>query len=83
MAASEDTTPQQPDVLADGMTVRADGGYVVVEGPAGAMTLTPDAAARSAERLLQAAEAARGSAAGQGKRPPFPPAELVSPHGAS
>jgi hypothetical protein len=68
------------------MNVRADGGYVVVEGPGpGAMALTPEAAERSAERLLEAAEAARAAVAGQEARrkPPFPPAELVSPHGAS
>jgi hypothetical protein len=74
--------PPQPEVFDDGCEVIVEAGNVVVRGPGAAtFTLTPDAAVRSAERLLDAAEQARRAASGE-HAPPFPPAELVSPHGA-
>ena len=68
----------------EGVDVRAEGALVLLRAPACA--LTPEAADALAERLRAAAEAARaalGQPATARPKPPFPPAELVSPHGAA
>jgi hypothetical protein len=74
---SETEAAQAPEV-------RTEGALVVLRAPACA--LTPEAAEALAEQLCAAAEEARRAsvpAEGERRRPPFPPAELVSPHGAS
>jgi hypothetical protein len=73
-------TPPGPDAYAEACEVSVEGANVVVRGPGAALfALTAEAAQRTAERLLEAAERARSPADGA---PPFPPAELVSPHAA-
>jgi hypothetical protein len=86
-------TPLEPasptsDPAAEAVSVRVHGGQVLLEGP-GLVTLplTPDAAERAAERLMDAAAEARraltgGQTGGDRRKPPFPPSNLVSPHGA-
>jgi hypothetical protein len=57
------------------------GADVVVRLPDSAQAaMTPEAAERLAQSLLDAAQAARMG--GGARKPPFPPSELVSPHGA-
>ena len=70
-------TPEPIDVWAEGDLVRLR---------ASTCALTPDAAEAWADQLRAAAEAARGAGghpAGVRPKPPFPPSELVSPHGAA
>jgi hypothetical protein len=82
---SQDQTPAA-DALDEAIKVTVEAGVVVVFGPrSGSVTLTPEAAARSGERLIEAAQEAGRCASGEARapKPPFPPAELVSPHGAA
>jgi hypothetical protein len=68
----------------DQMVVSVEGECVVFQ-PAGApiAKLSADAAEQLAQQLLDAAEQARGASSEGGRpKPPFPPADLVSPHGA-
>lgn len=59
------------------------GADVVVRLPDAAQAaMTPEAAERLAQSLLDAAQAARMGGGGGARKPPFPPSELVSPHGA-
>jgi hypothetical protein len=80
------SSPASPDVAPEALAVSVRDGKVLLQGPQGAaFVLTPDVAADLAERLLAAAEQARSGeprATGRAK-PPFPPVELVSPHGAA
>jgi hypothetical protein len=86
-------TPVEPhspksDAAAEAVSVRVHGGQVLLEGPGlVGLALAPDAAERTAERLLEAAAEARrtvagGQSSGDRRKPPFPPSNLVSPHGA-
>jgi hypothetical protein len=80
------SSPTSPDPAAEALAVSVQDGKVLLQAPAGAaVALTPEAAAETAERLLAAAEQARsGEPRAPGRtKPPFPPAELVSPHGAA
>jgi hypothetical protein len=71
-----------PDPYTTPCEVTVEGDKVLVRGPgAAAFTLNADAAQATAERLLEAADAARRAEAA-GDAPPFPPSELVSPHAA-
>jgi hypothetical protein len=72
------------DAWAEALGVSVEGGRVLVRGSGlPALALSPEAAVVSADRLLEAADQARRIAAGaQAPKPPFPPANLVSPHGA-
>ncbi len=67
-------THEPIDVFAEGEMVRLR---------AATCALTPEAADALAEQLRAAAEAARGGGASERPKPPFPPSELVSPHGAA
>lgn len=82
MTIIDEPVPPGPEAYAEPCDVTVDGGIVVVRGPGAAgFSLTPEAAERTAERLLEAAERARRPAEDE-EAPPFPPAELVSPHAA-
>jgi hypothetical protein len=71
------TAPGAPD--AD-LEIRVEAGRVLVcAAGAPVASLSPEAAGLAAERLMSAAEAARGP---QAASAPFPPYELVSPHAA-
>jgi hypothetical protein len=71
------------DIPADEFVVSVEGESVVIRPPAAACRLTPPAAEQLAQRLLDAADQARGGRDASGRpNPPFPPADLVSPHGA-
>jgi hypothetical protein len=66
------------------MAVSVEGECVVFQ-PAGAVAarLTAEAAEQLAQQLLDAAAQARAASSEGGRpKPPFPPADLVSPHGA-
>ena len=69
--------PDSIEVCAEGEMVRLRAATCV---------LTPEAADALAEQLRAAAEAARAARSGDASarpKPPFPPSELVSPHGAA
>lgn len=74
----------QDRVAADQMGVSVEGASVVFQPPGAAATrLSADAAELLAQRLLDAADQARAASPEGGRpKPPFPPADLVSPHGA-
>lgn len=85
--------PEQPatNLPTDAVQVAVDGGSVRLQiAGAAPLVLSPEAAAGLAERLLAAAaeagaagsEARRNESAPERPRPPFPPANLVSPHAA-
>jgi hypothetical protein len=79
-------SPASPDPAAEALAVSVQGGKVLLQGQQGvAFILTPEAAVEAAERLLTAAEQASSGEVQTTRRakPPFPPAELVSPHGAA
>ena len=84
MTAQQSPTANPPEAI-EGPDVTVEGGAVVVQAPgAPAFALTPEAATLWAERLLEAADQARAAGSPQARaKPPFPPAELVSPHGAA
>jgi hypothetical protein len=80
------SSPPAPGAAEQAVRVSVHDGRILVQGPGAAdFVLTPDVAVRTAEMLLEAAAEARGGQAEDGARPkpPFPPAELVSPHGAA
>lgn len=82
MTTIDTPVPPGPDVFDEACEVTVQAGAVLVHGPgAAAFILTPEAAQRTAERLAEAAEQARSRESGE-HAPPFPPAELVSPHAA-
>lgn len=65
-----------------GPLVALDGAEIVLDlAGAPAVRLAPDAAELLAQRLLDAVDQVRARQGGRPK-PPFPPADLVSPHGA-
>jgi hypothetical protein len=68
----------------DLLSLRVEDGDVLLQTPGGAARrLAPDVAVQLAQRLIEAAEQARADAGARGRaKPPFPPAELVSPHAA-
>lgn len=69
--------------LHDQLKVDVEGGDVLLQMPGGAARrLVPDMADELAQQLIQAADRARGGTDAPHPKPPFPPAELVSPHGA-
>lgn len=69
--------------LHDQLSVHVEGGDVLLQMPGGAARrLVPDMADELAQELIEAAERARGGGGAPRPKPPFPPAELVSPHGA-
>ena len=77
-------TPARAPVSAARPEVRAEDGVVRLR--ALACALTPEAADALAEQLRAAADEARaflGRPARERPKPPFPPSELVSPHGAA
>jgi hypothetical protein len=85
MAAADTSRPPLPDVVTEPLNVSVQGANVLVLGPASAaFTLTAEAAVRSAERLLEAAEQAQADAGKAAEahrpKPPFPPSDLVSPN---
>lgn len=79
------------DLADQSLRVSVDGGKVLLQGPeATTFALTPETAEHAAELLFEAARRARAESSTQtigqtGRKgpPPFPPAELVSPHGAA
>jgi hypothetical protein len=82
MSKMEPPDPPGPDPFTQPCDVTVEGGKVLVQGPhAAAFALSADAAQTTAERLLEAADAARRAEAAD-QAPPFPPSELVSPHAA-
>ncbi|CAN7627519.1 hypothetical protein LJR225_004822 [Phenylobacterium sp. LjRoot225] len=76
----ETPTPVASDASPENWAVGVDGSCVTLGTPGGVARLEPAAAARLAEQLWDAAREAGGETPRGG--PPFPPAELVSPHGA-
>lgn len=75
------------EIPTDELRVCVDGADVLLQMPgAAARRLPPDMADQLAQRLAEAAEQARGDGDDGGRdrrpKPPFPPADLVSPHGA-
>jgi hypothetical protein len=86
MSSVAPSSPASPDPATEVLAVSVQDGKVLLQGPQGvAFALAPEAAVDAAERLLAAAEQARSAGPGATGRakPPFPPAELVSPHGAA
>ena len=82
--ASETPAPEPGGACAEGLDISAEGGLVLLRVTA--CRLTPDAAEAIADQLRAAAEEARrgaGPSADERRKPPFPPSELVSPHGAA
>lgn len=75
----ENPTPAWETSL-QGLAVGVDGPCVTLGTPEAVVRLEPAAAARLAEQLWDAAQEAGGET--PRRKPPFPPAELVSPHGA-
>jgi hypothetical protein len=71
------------ETASDQLSVSVDGADVLLQMPgSAARRLPPDMADQLAQRLLDAADEARGGPASRGSKPPFPPSDLVSPHGA-
>ncbi|HKR87347.1 MAG TPA: hypothetical protein VJS38_04170 [Phenylobacterium sp.] len=69
--------------LHDQLSVHVEGEDVLLQMPGGAARrLVPDMADELAQQLIEAADRARGGTGAPRPRPPFPPSELVSPHGA-
>jgi len=68
----------------DQLSVSVEGGDVLLQMPGGAARrLPPDKADQLAQQLAEAAERARSETGARDRpTPPFPPAELVSPHAA-
>jgi hypothetical protein len=67
----------------DLLSLRVEDGDVLLQTPGGAARrMTPDMAVRLSQQLVEAAEQARAGAGARRAKPPFPPAELVSPHAA-
>jgi hypothetical protein len=79
--ADQNSSPE----AAAGLEIAVEGASVVLRAAGGPeLRLSAQAAERAAERLWEAAGQAGAESAGDASRPrpPFPPYELVSPHGA-
>jgi hypothetical protein len=69
------TSPSPPDPAAEALAVSVQGDKVLLQGQQGVgFVLTPEAAEQASGGEPQSSRRAK---------PPFPPAELVSPHGAA
>ena len=69
--------------LHDQLSVHVEGEDVLLQMPGGAARrLVPDMADELAQQLIEAADRARCGTVAPRPIPPFPPSELVSPHGA-
>jgi hypothetical protein len=78
MSGADTSSPHSPQPL----SVSVEGSNVRIGSPDSTVFIvTPAVAVRLAESLLEAADQAR-RAAGARSQPPFPPSDLVSPHGA-